>query len=37
VIDASGRVQLPPSALKLFPRRRALIVVEDGEVRVTPP
>jgi hypothetical protein len=37
IIDASGRVQLPPSALKLFPGRRALIVVEDGEVRVTPP
>jgi len=37
VIDASGRVQLPPAALRLFPGRRALIVVEDGEVRVTPP
>ncbi len=37
VIDASGRVQLPPEALRLFPGRRAVITVEDGEVRVTPP
>jgi putative ABC transport system ATP-binding protein len=37
VIDASGRVQLPPAALKMFPERRAVIHVEDGEVRVMPP
>ncbi len=37
VIDASGRMQLPPEALRLFPGRRAVITVEDGEVRVTPP
>jgi len=37
VIDASGRVQLPPEALRLFPGRRAVITVEDGEVRVSPP
>ena len=37
VIDASGRVQLPPAALRMFPERRAVIHVEDGEVRVVPP
>jgi putative ABC transport system ATP-binding protein len=39
VIDGSGRVQLPPEALRLFPGRRAVITVDDasGEVRVTPP
>jgi len=37
VIDAAGRIQLPPAALKLFPDHRAQIVLEDGEVRITPP
>ena len=37
VIDSTGRVQLPQEALKMFPRRRAVIHVEDGEVRITPP
>jgi putative ABC transport system ATP-binding protein len=37
VIDASGRVQLPPEALKLFPDRRAEIRLGDAEVRITPP
>jgi putative ABC transport system ATP-binding protein len=37
IIDGSGRVQLPPAALRLFPHRRAVISVADGEVRVTPP
>jgi putative ABC transport system ATP-binding protein len=37
VIDASGRIQLPPEALKLFPGNRALLTIEDGEIRITPP
>ena len=37
VIDATGRIQLPPEALRLFPGRRAVVSVQDGEVRVTPP
>jgi len=37
VIDAAGRIQLPPEALRLFPGRRAIVRVEEGEVRVTPP
>lgn len=37
VIDSTGRIQLPQEAVKLFPRRRASIVVEDGQVRITPP
>lgn len=37
VIDAAGRVQLPPDALKMFPNRRAVLVIENGEVRITPP
>ncbi len=37
VIDGAGRVQLPPVALKLFPDRRAVIEVEDGHVRMSPP
>lgn len=37
VIDAAGRVQLPPEALRLFPDHRALLRIEDGEVRITPP
>ncbi len=30
VIDAFGRIQLPPEALKLFPARRAQIQLDDG-------
>jgi putative ABC transport system ATP-binding protein len=37
VIDQSGRIQLPPQALKLFPDRRAELVVDNGVVRITPP
>jgi len=37
VIDAYGRIQLPPKALQLFPEHRAVITVEDGEVKITPP
>jgi putative ABC transport system ATP-binding protein len=37
IIDQSGRIQLPPKALKLFPDRRAVINLDDGEVRITPP
>jgi putative ABC transport system ATP-binding protein len=37
VIDDAGRIQLPPHALQLFRDRRAVISVEDDEVRITPP
>lgn len=37
VIDEAGRIQLPPKALELFRDRRAVIDVEDGEVRISPP
>ncbi len=37
VIDAFGRIQLPPGALPMFPDHRAVITVEDGQVRITPP
>jgi putative ABC transport system ATP-binding protein len=37
VIDDSGRVQLPPKVLKLFPARRARITVEQGRVWIGPP
>jgi putative ABC transport system ATP-binding protein len=37
VIDAFGRIQLPPAALRMFPDRRAVVSFEDGEVRITPP
>ncbi|HEV2756182.1 MAG TPA: ABC transporter ATP-binding protein [Actinomycetota bacterium] len=37
VIDAFGRVQLPPEALEWFPDRRAVIEMEDGSLRITPP
>lgn len=36
-IDPTGRVQLPPEALALFPTSRAAVVVEDGVVRLVPP
>lgn len=37
VIDQSGRIQLPPDALALFPDRRAAIDILSGEIRITPP
>jgi putative ABC transport system ATP-binding protein len=37
VIDAFGRIQLPPNALRMFPDHRAVIAVEEGEVTITPP
>lgn len=37
VIDAFGRIQLPPDALRLFPHHRAVIAIDDGEVRIKPP
>ena len=37
VIDAFGRIQLPPGALPMFPDRRAVITVNDGAVKITPP
>jgi putative ABC transport system ATP-binding protein len=37
VIDASGRVQLPPEARTLFPTSRVVIEVEDGRVVLHPP
>ncbi len=36
-IDSSGRLQLPPDALRVFPDSRAVVVVEDGSVRLLPP
>jgi len=37
VIDASGRVQLPPEARALFPTSRVAIEVADGHVVLRPP
>ena len=37
VIDDSGRIQLPPKALELFPARRAVIDFDENGVRITPP
>jgi putative ABC transport system ATP-binding protein len=37
VIDAAGRIQLPPKWNELFPAGRAQIVVEDGGMRIIPP
>ena len=37
VIDADGRVQLPPAWRDLFPDRRADIVVEGDGMRIVPP
>jgi putative ABC transport system ATP-binding protein len=37
VIDAGGRIQLPPDLLALFPSRRARIGVEEGRVWISPP
>lgn len=37
VIDAAGRIQLPQDALPMFEDRRAVVSVEQGQVRITPP
>ena len=37
VIDATGRLQLPPEALVHFPHRRAVLTVEGDTVKITPP
>jgi putative ABC transport system ATP-binding protein len=37
VIDADGRIQLPPGWNELFPAGRAEIVVEDDSMRIVPP
>jgi len=36
-IDASGRLQLPPEALALFPEDRAVVELVDGQVRLSRP
>lgn len=37
VLDSTGRLQLPPEALALFPDGRAVVEVDGGEVRLRPP
>lgn len=37
VLDSTGRLQLPPEALALFPDGRAVVEVGEGEVRLRPP
>lgn len=37
VIDGIGRLQLPAEAVGLFPDRRAVVTVTDGELRISPP
>lgn len=37
VIDAAGRIQLPPEALRMFPERRAQLTFDSDGVRITPP
>ncbi len=37
VIDASGRIQLPPAAIKLFPGRRAVITLGERGLEIFPP
>ncbi len=37
VIDAAGRICLPPEALALFAERRAVMRVVDGRVEISPP
>jgi len=37
VIDSTGRLQLPPEALDLFPTGRAELLMSDGEVTLRPP
>jgi ABC-type lipoprotein export system ATPase subunit len=37
VIDGTGRIQIPPQALRLFPERRAVIKVDEQGLRIDPP
>lgn len=37
VVDAGGRLQLPPETLAWFPQARARVVIGDREIRITPP
>ena len=37
VIDSTGRLQLPPDALEMFPGGRAAVHLGDGEVVLRPP
>jgi putative ABC transport system ATP-binding protein len=37
VIDSTGRLQLPPEALDLFPTGRAELLMSDGQVTLRPP
>jgi putative ABC transport system ATP-binding protein len=37
VIDASGRIQLPPGAMGLFPDRRAVVELQEEGVWIAPP
>lgn len=37
IIDGSGRVQLPPHVLALFPERRVRLQANDDHVRLDPP
>lgn len=37
VIDAAGRIQLPPEALRMFPDLRAVLEFDQDGVRITPP
>jgi putative ABC transport system ATP-binding protein len=37
VIDADGRIQLPPDWNRMFPAGRAQIVVGEEEIRIVPP
>ncbi len=37
VVDAAGRIQLPPDALRLFPSRRALLEIRDDGVWISRP
>jgi putative ABC transport system ATP-binding protein len=37
VIDTSGRIQIPPQALRKFPERRAVITVDERGLRIDPP
>jgi putative ABC transport system ATP-binding protein len=36
-IDSTGRIQLPPEALALFPNGRARIVLDPDGVHLLPP
>jgi putative ABC transport system ATP-binding protein len=37
VIDAFGRIQIPPRALAKFPNRRAVVTIDDRGIRIDPP